>query len=121
MECRKDCIVNFEGKVVEELCKVYKITKSRTSPYHPEGNGQCERFNRTVHGRLRTLPPDKKKKWPYLLPELVYAYNCTPHSTTGFAPYYLFFGREPILPVDYVLGVPDDSECTQWVSEHHKR
>ncbi|KXJ15652.1 Retrovirus-related Pol polyprotein from transposon 297 [Exaiptasia diaphana] len=112
---------NFEGKVVEELCKVYNITKSRTAPYHPEGNGQCEQFNRTMHDRLRTLPPEKKKKWTELLPELVYAYNCTPHSTTGFAPYYLFFGREPTLPVDYVLGVPEDTECTPWVTEHHLR
>lgn len=113
---------NFESKVIQELCKIYDITKSRTAPYHPEGNGQCERFNRTMHERLRTLPPERKRKWPEFLPELVFAYNCTPHSTTGYSPYYLFFGREPTLPVDHLLGSSGPvEECTEWIVEHQER
>ena len=115
---------HFESKIVQELCKLYGIEKSRTTPYHPEGNGQCERFNRTLHDRLRTLYTMKKRRWPDYLPELVYTYNCTPHSTTGYAPYYLFFGREPKMPID--LGVNDDIDNStgtvdEWVADHYKR
>ena len=114
---------NFESKVIRELCTLYGMQKSRTTPYHPEGNGQCERFNRTLHDRLRTLPPEKKRRWPDFLPEIIYAYNCTPHSTTGYSPYYLLFGREPILPVDHLLGglVDDTPLEEEWVVDHQQR
>ncbi|PIK36767.1 Retrovirus polyprotein [Apostichopus japonicus] len=45
---------NFESRLVQELCNLYNIKKTHTTPYHPEGNAQCERFNRTAD-RLNCL------------------------------------------------------------------
>ena len=51
----------FEGNLFKELCKVADITKLRTTTYHPQGNGNCERFNSTLINMIRTLVDDGKK------------------------------------------------------------
>ena len=35
---------NFESPLVRELCELAGVQKLRTTPYHPETNGQCEHF-----------------------------------------------------------------------------
>ena len=112
---------NFESKIIRELYRMYGVEKSRTTPFHPQGNGQCERFNRTLHDLLRTLPTEEKSRWPSHLQELMFFYNCTPHASTGYSPFYLMFGREPRLSVDELLSVETDSIGGDWVSVHRKR
>ena len=43
---------NFCSKIIKELCSILGISKSRTTPYHPMGNGNTGRFNRTLLSML---------------------------------------------------------------------
>ncbi len=76
-------------------------------------NGGTERFNRTLGNMLWSLPPRSKQKWPQLVQTMTFVYNCTAHETTGFAPFYLMFGRVPRLPVDLMFQsvLRDESIC----------
>ena len=112
---------NFESNLIAELCNLYGIIKSRTTPGHPQGNGQVERFNRTLHDLLRTLPEKKKRSWHEHIKEVVYAYNVTPHASTGMSPYYLMFGRDPRVPIDIALGVEEDGPENEWVASNQER
>ena len=115
---------NFESQLIRELCQVMGIKKSRTSIYHPAGNGMTERFNRTLLSMLGTLETEKKKNWKQFVAPLVHAYNCIKHESTGYSPYSLLFGREPRLPVDVAFGINKDhdsaSSYTDYVSELQK-
>ena len=94
---------NFESKLISELLNLAGVSKSHTTAYHPMGNGQTERFNRTLGSMLRALPLAAKQHWAQQIQTLTFAYNATIHETTGYAPFYLMYGRVPRLPVDVVF------------------
>lgn len=115
---------NFESTLIQQLCELYGIERSRTTPAHPMGNGQCERFNRTLHNLLRTLPSPKKKNWAIYLPQVVFSYNTTPHQSTGESPHFLMFGQDPQLPIDFLLGridPPTQGSVHEWICDHKDR
>ena len=112
----------FDSNIIKALCKMYGVEQSFTSPYNPRGNAFCERFNRTLFGLLKTLKSEEKADWPSHLPALVFAYNATPHASTGYQPYQLMFGRRAPAPCDNWLGLRaynDDESITRidWVDQ----
>ena len=99
---------NVDGVVVNELCNKIGVEKRRSSAYHSQGNGFAERNIRNVKETLRAVLLHRKldqKKWRQLLPELVFALNCSESSATKCVPYEVVFGRAPSLPMDVTFGV----------------
>ena len=43
---------NLESNLMHEICDVMGVTKTRTTAYHPSGDGQVERQNRTLQAML---------------------------------------------------------------------
>uniref|UniRef100_A0A672FVG2 Gypsy retrotransposon integrase-like protein 1 n=1 Tax=Salarias fasciatus TaxID=181472 RepID=A0A672FVG2_SALFA len=99
---------DFESRLIRELLTLMGIRKSRTTPYHPQGDPQPERFNRTLISMLSTLGREKKRTWSQHVAYLVHAYNSTKSDATGYSPYHLMFGREARLPVDLCFGTSPD-------------
>ena len=85
----------YGNKLFTYLSKLCNIKRLRTSPYHPQCNGQVERMNSSITAMLKTLEETEKKSWKYHVQKLVYAYNCTKYSTTGYAPYFFCLGGNP--------------------------
>ena len=105
------------SSLIKELCGLFGIEQSNTTPYHPMGNGQVERMNRTIQNLLRTLSVNEKKKWPSHLNKLTYVYNRTPHAVTGYSPFYFMFMRKEKFLVDRKLGGITEYEGSDWVED----
>ena len=117
---------NFESDLIKELCKIAGVKKIHTTPYHPQGNGQCERFNSTLCNMLGTLSEDEKSDWKSHLGCMTHAYNCTKHASTTYSPYYLMFGRHPRLPIDVEFGLnkpncSDNSSKSRYIQKLRRR
>ena len=91
---------NFESEVIKELCSIANIDKSRTTPYHPMGNGMPERFNQMLLNMLGTLEDDQKSDWKTYVSSLVHAYNSTRHESMSTRLIFYMSGRHSRLAVD---------------------
>ena len=108
----------FESHLIKELCQIAGVEKSRTTPYHPIGNGMVERFNQTLLKMLGTLEEHQKTDWKSHVPTLVHAYNATKHDSTGYSPYFLMFGRHPRLVIDAFFGIQTETLSANKPSEY---
>jgi len=82
----------FESAELREFLLSHRVVKTRTSPYRPQGNGQCERENGTITKAiqlaLRSLGLPEKTHWEDVLPLalastrtlLCTVTNSTPHE-----------------------------------------
>lgn len=82
------------------------IAKTRTTAYHPQGDGQVERQNRTLQDMLATFASEHRDDWDLWIDSVVFAYNTSCHQSTGYSPYELIFGRTPRMPIELECGIP---------------
>ncbi|KAL4107103.1 hypothetical protein QTP88_018535 [Uroleucon formosanum] len=90
---------DFLSKIFTEVCKLLQINKINTSPFHPQTNGSLERSHRTLTEYLRHYVDKKLNNWDEYLPYAFFVYNSTEHTSTGYQPYSLLYGRRLEIPI----------------------
>ena len=70
-----------------------------TSVYHPQSNGNIERFHSTMKSMMKKVIRAQPKQWHRYLPALMFACRELPSESTGFSPFELLFGRRPRGPI----------------------
>ena len=76
----------------------YNIHQIKISPYNSQANGVVEHGHFTIQEVLVKMCGGEISKWPTLLPAVLFADWITVQQATGFSPYYLLHGVNPILP-----------------------
>lgn len=108
----------FCNELMKNLAKIFKIKHITTSVAHPQSNGSVER----IHGRLKEYLNTvnfERENWDEALKFAGFCYNTTIHSTTGYSPHEVLFGRQANRPsgID-TLNLTTVQDYVQNVLEH---
>ncbi|XP_040278175.1 uncharacterized protein LOC120993770, partial [Bufo bufo] len=101
-EVLSDQGTQFTAEVTQQIWKTCGVKSLTSSPYHPQTNGLCERFNGTLKQMLKSFT-GAYKDWERFLPHLLFAYREVPQESTGFSPFELLYGRRVRGPLDLIL------------------
>ena len=85
----------FASGLFAFTCSHLGVRNMFTTTYHPQTNGQAERFNRTLLASLRAFVGEHPKTWPAFVGAVTYAYNTQVHSSTRVPPFDLVVTRPP--------------------------
>ncbi len=92
---------HFTSSLMDELIRQIGTTHLYSTPYHPQTNGQIERFNSTMDAKIAALSNLRKTNWDDQLPFVTFNYNASIHASTKQVPFEMMYGRTPVLPFDY--------------------
>ena len=93
----------FANDTMAQLCDAFNIKHNFTSPYMPQSNGKTENFNKFLKASIRKLCQEDKQGWDQVLSQILMAYRCCPHTSTGESPFFLLYNRDPVLPVHKLI------------------
>ncbi|XP_022162320.1 igE-binding protein-like [Myzus persicae] len=89
----------FLSKVFKEVCKLFKISQTSTTPYYPQINGSLECGHRTLGEYLRNYFNKNPKNWNTYILYAMYFHNSSVHSSMGYQPQKVVYGYHLVIPV----------------------
>ncbi|GMI64044.1 hypothetical protein HRI_000073700 [Hibiscus trionum] len=103
---------------VKFISHFWKVLRGKTgtkllysTTCHPQTDGQTEVINRILGVLLRTVVGKNTKTWEEYLPFVEFAYNRSIHSSTGYSPFEVVYGFNPLTALDLV-PLPIDNICS---------
>ena len=84
---------NFMSGLMQQIIFQLGITQFKSSAYHPESQGDLERFHQTLKNMLRVYCTEHGKDWDEGVHLVLFASREAVQESLGFSPFKLLFGR----------------------------
>ena len=114
--CPKELLTDrgshFVNEMLDSLCRNLGTKHRLSTAYHPQTNGLVERFNRTLCEMLAKYANDNKDDWDTYLTSVLFAYRTKRHNTTRHEPFYLMYGRDAVLPIEFSVKTVS-ADCSE--------
>jgi hypothetical protein len=89
--------------MLDSLCQELGVKHRLSIAYHPQTNELVERFNQTLCKALVKYANKDKDDWDMYLSSVLFAYRTKKHNTTRHEPFYLMYGRDAILLIEFAV------------------
>jgi transposase InsO family protein len=83
LELHSDQGRNFESRLLQEVLQHLGVSKTCTTPLHPQSDGMVECYIKTVEKHLRKVITTHQRDWDATLPIFPLAYRESTHDTTA--------------------------------------
>ena len=94
----------FKNKLFEDISKQLGVKyKKYTLPYMPSSNGCIEGFHNFLKACI-SKHVSVQLEWTDVLPLTCAAYNFLPNEHSHESPFFIMFGRDPVLPLNSLLS-----------------
>ena len=113
--------VQFTSHLFRDMCTYLGITRTRSTPYHPQGNAKVERINRTIEDGLAKYCSDYHETWVDHLQSFKMAYRSAVHESIGHTPYKVLMGNDMRLPIDLMYPTATHTNDHSYQSLVHVR
>ena len=90
----------FISRTFRALCTRYGINKTETTSYHQQANGKVEKFGKFLTDTLATAINKDQGNWDLLIDSALFTYRVSLSPALNESPFFLIFGRDPVLPQD---------------------
>ena len=95
----------FRSEEFMKFCDKYGITRSTSSPYHPQGNGQVESKNKSLLKIIKRTLDDNKKAWDSNLQLAIWVDKMTVKKAIGVAPFDIVYGIQERMPQNNLMSL----------------
>jgi transposase InsO family protein len=89
---------NFLSEMFKNMCKMLKIKKLKTTPFHLVSNRSLEQSHRIIKKYLRHYINEDQNNWDEWIPYAEHMYNTSTHTATGYTPSDLVYGFKLSVP-----------------------
>ena len=102
----------FRSSFWQALMQYLGTQLRMSTAFHPQTDGQAERYNRTVQEMLRSyIDFERRQDWDLLLTPLEFAYNRAVQSSTGLSPFMMMYVQQPNVPRSMLAPAAKNTSC----------
>lgn len=107
----------FESNLFREFSKLLGIRVTHTTPYHPQANGQIERWHRTLKSAIMC---HYNPRWSDVLPLVMLSLRSSINHNVKVSPAGSVYGMELTLPGEFFADfkmTSINSECVKQLKD----